>query len=410
MISSSLSATRPSLQCLTKNLLTNGNNYPTTDKIKKCLVIAGASAEIAGLAAIEAARRNYRVIALTTSNKSNPKDIPPSLFTYLKVKENSYHDPEEMTNLIASTIGSAEFDQLCCLHLIGGATAPSGRTLEEINFIPLRTVSQAISNISKGSAKSNLVYLSSIAGPLLEHLGDEYALSRVKADYWLMKESKHNTAHSIQPGVVIGNPAKTKSLISKHPYSIDQIVNTPGFTPLIGSGNQICESIVACDLIEAIFNCFERPSGSRDIIPAVTRYQYTQKELIEIYAVAMGKKITTFSIPPGMARLLAEKFPYGRLAPYSARLFEMRDTSEVSPFCYKKFESLLSRDPLSLEKILTSDDNEPFLSSKSPIFEHGKQILRTCLSDSKARGVIGEIIIKHGPALAREFSNALFRV
>ena len=166
---------------------------------------------------------------------------------------------------------------------------------------------------------------------------------------------------------------------------------------------------MVCDLIEAIFNSFERANGSRDVIPAVTRHQYTQIEIVKLYGTAMGKKIRPFMVPAGMARIVAKHFSHGRLAPYSAHLFEMRDNPGAKHFCHNKFESFLNRDSVSLEEILTPDDNEVFLSSESPIFNHAKEILKTSLNNPEARAAIYEIIMKYGIEITRQFLKSLFR-
>lgn len=377
---------------------------------KKVMIIAGATAELANPLILRSIEAGYSVIGLTTQENPSPKKgVETSQFRYLKVSAADYHSPKGLEGALAGIFEGEQPDEIAGIVLIGGATAPRGTTLEMLNVLPLQTFSTALSSVSRGVKKTGLIYLSSVAATHLADHGSPYAVARKQADDWLIHESKQDTAVSFRPGLLIDNPRVTKTLASKHAYSMDQLVNTPFVTPVIGSGNQICESVIIDDLIDAMLNSLASPVEIRDTIHAVTRHQYTQLGLLQLYGAAAGREIRPFHIPAGMARIIANHFPYGRLASYSAHMFEVRDTPSAELLCHRRFEEILGREPSSLEALFHLNDSEPFLTSKSPVFEHAKHIITTSLSEQEARAALAEIIIKFGPTMAYELLKSLTR-
>lgn len=368
---------------------------------KKVVIISGASAEVADKFIEKSVGRGHKVLALTSGKKEPLEGVDSSQVRYVKVSSSDYQSDKKMTKILQKELESMQPDEIHGIVLNGGAHPPKGVSMEQLNVVPLQTMTKSIKDLGKGCRKTGIVYLSSTLATYFPE-NDPYGSAKNRADQWLLHTSLHQTSLSLRAGLVLEDPRSTNSLASKHDYSFDQIARCPLRTPIVGSGHQICESVVLDDLVDAALNAIESEEELIDIINAVTHHNYTQMEFLAMYAAVLGREIDPIHIPAELVDAIGVHAPYGKVTSYAGKFFKLTDDPSSQPICHKRFESLLGKEPMDFRQIMSEmETRESIGVSRLPFIAHTKQMLKIMAQNPVARKEIALAILKYSPSVMR---------
>ena len=172
--------------------------------------------------------------------------------------------------------------------------------------------------------------------------------------------------------------------------------------PVLGTGNQFQQPVYQGDLFEAIINA--SAVDHHEIIDALGPDVMTQKEMFEFFAKLSGRKFKPVSIPYGLAKVIAEHFPMGRISAYSIAAFqELEQEHKNKPLCDKAFTQLVGRPTLGMKDVYLCNDEsgEPIVLARPPVVEHIQAIAAKLLRCPKARRELAWAMASDGGELTR---------
>ena len=149
------------------------------------------------------------------------------------------------------------------------------------------------------------------------------------------------------------------------------------------------------DLLDGLFNGME--SKNSYLINAVGPIAMSQEEMIKFFLDLAGKSFKPIRIPYEVATIIAKHFPKGRIAPYSVSLLKHLEKHDAEPLDGRPFCDLVGKPLSSMQQIYSFD--QPIGFSKSPIYEHIKEIINCIAINPEARRDFLRIGCKYGPAL-----------
>ena len=125
-------------------------------------------------------------------------------------------------------------------------------------------------------------------------------------------------------------------------------------------------------LYTAMINAMLADEVFREIVNAVGSDTLTQKELFAYFAPNENPNFV--HIPVDFARVLADNFPKGRIAPYAIEIFRELDIKPVKnqPICAGRFTQLLGKKPLGLRELYKE---ATLVTRRAPIGQHVREMM-----------------------------------
>lgn len=333
--------------------------------------IAGAGAKTARMAISMLLRSGVRVVALSGQEFSGSGEG----LHVKRINRNQLNNPDYMKQSINEAFKEMDVSSVSHvigINLIGGAVAPAGSTLEELNHdIPLSFFKGLQDAAKDKTDRVSLAQLSSIAITINGDTDCLYVDSKKKAEESLFQLNPKGTVVSFRPGIIC--PVPGRQYDTTHDYSVEQLARLP-VIPVLGSGGQIMQPVSEECLYTAMINAMLTDEVIREIINAVGSDAITQKELFA-HLAELGK--TNFiHVPTAFAHVVAKYFPKGRIAPYAIKIFEELDTNRAKnlPICGERFGHLVGKRPLGFKEIY---ENSTIVTKRAPIGEHVLEMLQS---------------------------------
>jgi len=378
---------------------------------EKMLIVIGGTAELAPLI-IEQARKNNYLVRVLTSRTILPVSKDPDSVYYLQYREilTKREDYKSFSTMVEKLEqcwdDSILISKICVVNCLGGAElSEPGQTFEDINVTPLQNTMNAVERVFlKYDVPIDGVSCSTITA---EYIAETcpYANSREIADQWFVALHWLNSAIVLRPGIILSDLKRDCKA-----YSPEQVISMPYYTPILGSGKTILESVSDLDLVHAVFNTFDGPV-KKGIVNAVTRHQYTQLQLFSYFAQIYKRPFRPLHICLDYAAFIGNNFPLDRLACYTAPYLQHKEQNGDPTVSPKTFEGMLGKDPVSLEDRYPIERKYP--EAPSPIARHFGKVIKTVVKKpslikptvTRSATVAADLIQKSSMEFYRKFTT-----
>ncbi len=340
----------------------------TSEGSKEVLVIIGGSSASAATIALEWLKGGgFREVIFTVRNAS---DVPGMVemealgelkdrVSWVKASSEDYKSSERMTEILEAQLGDKKVLKLGMVSCIGCSIPSASQTLDEINVEPVVNTTSAIIEVAvhRKIQHVGLGVISSIAASLVDVGQSEYVASRVKADEKflellgrarMLNPGMHINGVALRPGLIESTFGSKDAVAEFHPYDVKQLLDLWGVI-VPGSGEQEIPVVAIEDLARALVNCIDSEEDLLEIIDVITNHHYTYNQIMEFFAGRLDRGYKKFHITSEVFNAAATEIPYGRLAPYAAKMFDVLDHTGAPKFSEKAFMKLLGQPALSLE-------------------------------------------------------------
>jgi nucleoside-diphosphate-sugar epimerase len=345
----------------------------------KVAVISGAGGATARTPTFKFLEEGYKVVGLTSNpemQKHNSSEIQYVLTDRTNIQKPAAVKEKIMEGM--EQLGVSDCTHLVGLNLIGGSVAPKGSTLMKLNLeTPMAFMSAIKATGEDTAAKTSFVHISSIAATVNGQAGKcDYATIKREADQAICALSDdHINALILRPGIILPEADLHGRVNMGHDYSPEQMAKM-FLIPVVGSGDQILYYISEECLYEAMVKGVEVSNPNARIVDAGVPIQ--QKRILTYFN---ENGVAMIHIPYGLAKIIAEHFPLGRMAPYSVRMLETLDhEKENNPVCGNALKEILGREPRRIESLYSQGQ---LVGRKSPVFKHIFSICQTIVKDPK---------------------------
>jgi nucleoside-diphosphate-sugar epimerase len=368
----------------------------------KVLVCTGATGEMGPELIVRAIQRGYQVIACSRNPRKTWHD--DTRVKFVKTSEDMLVNSDAWEELISEHAKGVK--EVALVNLIGAAVAPKGKTLEDINVKPVMAAFHGLQRFAEGNSEvdAHMVHLSSICATVLGDL-HSYSAMRKEVDEALTTLADRVNVTVFRPGLVFNDLREGKMVDMGHAWSPEQFANLP-FQPILGTGNQIQQPVYQGDLCNAIINSASVKGDA--IINAVGPEAMGQGDMFEYFVKLKEGSFRPVSIPYDFARVMAEHFPMGRIAPYSIAAFEELEKPEHIALPTTPFEERVGHALTSLDQVYRVHGEEPLVFAKPPVWAHSKLIIEKLIKDPFVRKEVSEAVQVHGMSVAAALVKALF--
>jgi nucleoside-diphosphate-sugar epimerase len=348
---------------------------------KKAVIITGATAELGGSLIKKSLHDGYHVIACVR-DKHKFEQKHPIRHRHLKVVGISTQgaiDPNTWEQIAKEAAKSHHF--VGVINTIGGAVAPKGHTLDDINSRP--AVASAIGlrkALSFSGAEGAYVNFSSIVPSIIpEH---EYGQARAKADEQVMAEAGA-PAIALRPGLVYTDMDENR-IDNGHAFSPEQLAKLP-VKFIIGSGKQKMQPVYAGDMVLAAVNSLD--SKESKIINAVGQEVVSQGQLFDFFHDLVNPGTSRhLRISTRIMKVMAQHVPHGRLAPYSVAVFAHLDENpSAGVFPWQPFAKAIGKKPATMSSVYHKDIHRHLVVAKPPLLEYTVKVAHALFSSSEFR-------------------------
>jgi NADP-dependent 3-hydroxy acid dehydrogenase YdfG len=349
---------------------------------RKLVVISGAGAATANTPILMFLEKGYIVIALTSNEKKLELNNKNSNLRYVYLDRKDTGNNEKIKEAIRKALKELSItfvSEVVGVNLIGGSVAPKGSTLNYLNYeLPLSFMESVSEAATQTGSKCSLVNISSIAATINGTNGCDYAEIKDLTDREMLKmKTQKGNVIALRPGVICPEIDCNNIVNMGHDYSPEQFYNSL-FIPVIGTGNQIQQPVSEQELYEAAINGVELENKSV-IIDAVGSDAMTQKEMLGYFNQKKEKWV--IHLPYELAEQVAIHYPWGRIAPYSVRLFKTLDKNQTvkMPIDGSQFNQFLRRKAKGFTEIYNKE--REIIGRKNPIIRHTKFVIKETLSN-----------------------------
>lgn len=328
---------------------------------KKKFFVLGASGQLGMATGVKAVQEGYHVYGTSRNTKGFTQT---ERFRMLQTPQEEIHDYKFWKDLFICHLERGE--EVTVVNTIGGAHAPEGKKLRDINVTPVVAAAQGLDLAARGmQLRVRWIHDSSIAASLLE---DEYGDTKRESEEELAKIVPSLTVMRV--GYAFNSLKKESFMISKidmeHGWGPEQMAGLP-FQFLFEHGNHMIQPVYVGDIIDAKFNApFDE--GCR-IIHAVGQEVFTTDQFFKFFRDLSGKRYRPIYISYKVAQTLARLVPHGHFAPYAVEYCQKMD-QEGKALCSAPFAELLGRPTTTMAQAYSVEEGGTLLFAAPPIGKH----------------------------------------